>query len=124
MTVVNLNMVIEGIPCFMLPLSRNDKMVIIKYYLCIVYMFSDIYNRYIIDDITSDQQYQISLNISICFESKKSCYFTMEVFDKYRLPKIFCDWGTGFHLPGILLCTPAFGFFVWLSLKMYFHFST
>ena len=56
--------------------------------------------RYQIDDIVSDNEYQISLDMRVCFESQKDCYFSMKVFNKYRLPKVFCDWGTGFNIPG------------------------
>ncbi|CAG2196992.1 unnamed protein product [Mytilus edulis] len=47
---------------------------------------------YKIEDIFTDQEYEINLNMSVCFESQKSCYFTMTVFSGYRLPKVFCDW--------------------------------
>ncbi|XP_076076024.1 uncharacterized protein LOC143046847 [Mytilus galloprovincialis] len=63
------------------------------------YLMNVIRLEYKIEDISADQEYEINLNMSVCFESQKSCYFTMTVFNGYRLPKVFCDWGTGFNIP-------------------------
>ncbi|XP_063447091.1 uncharacterized protein LOC134726610 [Mytilus trossulus] len=63
------------------------------------YLMNVIRLEYKIEDISVDQEYEIDMNMSVCFESHKSCFFTMTVFHRYRLPKVFCDWGTGFSIP-------------------------
>ncbi|XP_052090897.1 uncharacterized protein LOC127727822 [Mytilus californianus] len=63
------------------------------------YLMNVVRLEYVIDDLSVTSEYQISLNISICFESKKTCYLSMKVFDHYKLPKVFCNWGTGFKIP-------------------------
>lgn len=63
-------------------------------------VYPALFSRYVIDDLTTTSQYQITLDMSICFEAKKDCYFSMRVFNNYKLPKIFCNSGTGFSIPG------------------------
>ncbi|VDI38368.1 Hypothetical predicted protein [Mytilus galloprovincialis] len=67
------------------------------------YLMNVIRVEYKIEDISVDQEYEIDMNMSVCFESQKSCFFTMTVFNGYRLPKVFCDWGTGFNIPDFSL---------------------
>jgi hypothetical protein len=63
-------------------------------------VYPALFSRYVIDDLPTTSQYQITLDMSICFEAKKDCYFSMRVFNNYKLPKIFCNSGTGFSIPG------------------------
>ncbi|VDI03913.1 Hypothetical predicted protein, partial [Mytilus galloprovincialis] len=52
--------------------------------------------RYMIQDLATEKKFQFSLNISLCFETYQDCLTTIKIFKDTKLPKIFCDWGTGF----------------------------
>ncbi|VDI43606.1 Hypothetical predicted protein [Mytilus galloprovincialis] len=66
--------------------------------------------EYMVEDLVSEKQFQISLNISLCFETFKDCLTTVNVLKETKLPKVFCDWGTGFpqdfSLTSLLKQTP------------------
>jgi hypothetical protein len=63
--------------------------------LTISYIFS-----FIVNDLVDDKQFQVTLNLSLCFEDGQPCLLTMNVLKDAKLPKLFCDWGTGFLVPG------------------------
>jgi hypothetical protein len=50
--------------------------------------------------MVADKQFQVTLNLSLCFEDGQPCLLTMNVLKDAKLPKLFCDWGTGFLVPG------------------------
>lgn len=64
-----------------------------------VYNFN-IFSRFTIIDLKAESQYLIDLSLSICLEAANSepCYLSAIVLNKYRLPKLYCDWNTGFFL--------------------------
>ncbi|XP_063420822.1 uncharacterized protein LOC134706043 [Mytilus trossulus] len=61
-----------------------------------LYLMNVVRMEYIIDDLATEKKYQFSLNISLCFETYQDCLTTVQVFKNTKLPKVFCDWGTGF----------------------------
>ncbi|XP_071145134.1 uncharacterized protein [Mytilus edulis] len=52
--------------------------------------------EYIVEDLVSEKKFQINLNISLCFETSKDCLTTVHVLKDTQLPKVYCDWGTGY----------------------------
>lgn len=52
--------------------------------------------RYSIEDLTSEQNFLVNLNIQICFDAKKPCLTDLSVFKNTKLPKKPCEWRTGF----------------------------
>ena len=53
-----------------------------------------------IDDLDSERKFLVSLNLSVCFESKGPCLISMPVLRKTQLPKALCDWKSDFVDPG------------------------
>ncbi|CAG2257233.1 unnamed protein product [Mytilus edulis] len=69
------------------------------------YSLYDVYNLdFVAEDLIGDEQYVISLNISICLESSGPCEVALVIFDNDRLSKPTCDWNTEFIIPD---CTSA-----------------
>lgn len=58
------------------------------------------YCSFIAEDLLGDEQYVISMNISVCLESAGPCEVALVIFDNDRLPKPTCDWNTDFIIPG------------------------
>lgn len=52
--------------------------------------------RYSIEDLTSEQNFLLNLNIQICFDAEKPCLTDLSVFKNTKLPKKPCEWRTGF----------------------------
>lgn len=59
-----------------------------------------VFSSFIAEDLIGDEQYVISLNISICLESSGPCEVALVIFDNDRLSKPTCDWNTEFIIPG------------------------
>lgn len=57
--------------------------------------------RYVLYDLESDHQYLVDMNVSVCFESAGPCELTSTMFHKTFLPKMPCQWQTGFIQTGI-----------------------
>ncbi|CAG2204549.1 unnamed protein product [Mytilus edulis] len=53
-------------------------------------------HQYMVEDLVSEKNFQINLNISLCFETFKDCLTTIQVLKDTKLPKVYCDWGTGY----------------------------
>ncbi|XP_071123150.1 uncharacterized protein [Mytilus edulis] len=67
------------------------------------YLMNVVRIEFIVEDMVDDKQFKLNLNLSLCFEDGKACMFTMNVFKDTKLPKVFCDWGTGFLIPDFSL---------------------
>ncbi|VDI06314.1 Hypothetical predicted protein [Mytilus galloprovincialis] len=67
------------------------------------YLMNVVRIEFIVEDMVDDKQFKVNLNLSLCFEDGKACMFTMNVFKDTKLPKVFCDWGTGFLIPDFSL---------------------
>ncbi|VDH92137.1 Hypothetical predicted protein [Mytilus galloprovincialis] len=69
--------------------------------------------EYMVEDLVSEKKFQLSLNISLCFETFKDCLTTVNVLKVTKLPKVYCDWGSGypqdFSLTSLLKQTPEIG---------------
>ncbi|VDI36462.1 Hypothetical predicted protein, partial [Mytilus galloprovincialis] len=52
--------------------------------------------EYVVYDLESDHQYLVDLNVSVCFEFAGPCELTSTMFHKTFLPKMPCQWQTGF----------------------------
>lgn len=55
---------------------------------------------FVIDDLTVDDVYVISMNVSECLESGGACEVFANVFQDVRLPKEKCDWNSQYVIPG------------------------
>lgn len=55
-----------------------------------------------LDNLESQNEYLVSLDVSVCFESGSACDVSMSVLKDSKLPKMTCDWTAG--LGGILIC--------------------
>ncbi|CAC5374575.1 unnamed protein product [Mytilus coruscus] len=74
------------------------------------YSLYDVYNlNFVAEDLIGDEQYVISLNISLCLESSGPCEVALVIFDNDRLSKPTCDWNTDFIIPGFSLKTYLLG---------------
>lgn len=58
------------------------------------------YCSFILTDLTSENMYMISLNLSVCMESVGDCIVDTQVLVNQKLPKILCSNGTGLVIPG------------------------
>ncbi|XP_071123204.1 uncharacterized protein [Mytilus edulis] len=63
------------------------------------YLMNVVRVEFILKDFIIERQFEIQMNISICLE-EQSCSLNFTVFQESKLPKIFCDSGTGFLIPG------------------------
>ncbi|CAG2190131.1 unnamed protein product [Mytilus edulis] len=52
--------------------------------------------EYVVYDLESDHQYLVDMNVSVCFEFAGPCELTSTMFHKTFLPKMPCQWQTGF----------------------------
>ncbi|XP_052067241.1 uncharacterized protein LOC127706624 [Mytilus californianus] len=66
------------------------------------YLMNVVRVEFILKDLKEERKFEIDMNISICFE-EDSCISSFIVFQKTTLPKVFCEWGTGFLIPGFSL---------------------
>lgn len=57
--------------------------------------------RYSIDDLADERKFLVNMNISVCFESDAPCLYDIVLFQDSLLPKIMCDWESGFSIPGM-----------------------
>lgn len=69
--------------------------------------FFIVYIRYVIYDLESDHQYLVDLNVSACFEASGPCDFNSAIFHKTFLPKMPCQWQTGFIQKGNVYLLPC-----------------
>jgi hypothetical protein len=56
--------------------------------------------RFTIHDLSSEKQYMLNMNISVCLEHDGACLVSVPIFKNTKLPKIGCDWNGGFKIPG------------------------
>ena len=77
------------------------------------------YCSFIAEDLLGDEQYVISMNISVCLESAGPCEVALVIFDNDRLPKPTCDWNTDFIIPG----KPLSVYLEWSPLSVYLEWS-
>ncbi|XP_052083539.1 uncharacterized protein LOC127720831 [Mytilus californianus] len=54
---------------------------------------------FVVDDLTADKVYAVSMNISVCLESGGACEVFTNVFQDHRLPKAECDYNSQFVIP-------------------------
>lgn len=59
-----------------------------------------VYYSFVVEDLVGEEQYVISMNISLCLEANGPCEVSLVLFDNDRLPKPKCDWNTDFIIPG------------------------
>jgi hypothetical protein len=64
------------------------------------YNIDDYVCRYSIDDYQAQMKYVLNLNTSICLEAHGDCVVDMVIFKNTTLPKLICDWSSGFTIPG------------------------
>ncbi|KAL3873935.1 hypothetical protein ACJMK2_037012, partial [Sinanodonta woodiana] len=57
---------------------------------------------YSVFDLASEKKYLLSLNLSICFEAD-TCLVSEPVLKNVKLPKVLCDWNSGFLIPDFSL---------------------
>lgn len=53
---------------------------------------------YKIDDFDGESQYLVSLNMSVCFESNKTCHMTAQVLSNTWLKKTLCAWDNNYYI--------------------------
>ncbi|CAG2244639.1 unnamed protein product [Mytilus edulis] len=58
---------------------------------------------YSIDDLPEQRKFLVNMNISVCFESDDPCLYDFVLFKDSLIPKILCDWESGFSIPGFSL---------------------
>lgn len=54
---------------------------------------------FILHDLYAEDQYLLSLTLSLCWESHGSCQ-DHHIFRNARLPKPTCNWNMDFKIPG------------------------
>lgn len=57
--------------------------------------------RFTITDLSIEKEYLIDMDLSVCTETEGTCYVSVKVFNKYRLPKHDCDWNSTFYIKGV-----------------------
>ncbi|XP_063431651.1 uncharacterized protein LOC134714342 [Mytilus trossulus] len=68
------------------------------------YAMNEVFNLdFVVDDLTADKVYVVSMNISVCLESGGACEVVTSVFQDHRLPKAECDYDSQFVIPGFSL---------------------
>ncbi|XP_052081256.1 uncharacterized protein LOC127719281 [Mytilus californianus] len=59
---------------------------------------------YMAKEITAENVYQFTVNVSICFESSGDCHYEYTVFDNTKIPIPPCNWtDTDYNVPGFQL---------------------
>ncbi|VDI15760.1 Hypothetical predicted protein [Mytilus galloprovincialis] len=53
---------------------------------------------YSIEDFSGESMYLVSLNMSVCFESNKSCHVSAQILSNTWLKKTLCAWNTNYYL--------------------------
>ena len=74
----------------------------IFFYLALDKTIFPLFYRFIIKNYVTEKYFELDLNISLCFEDRKDCVLIITVLEKSKLPKVFCNWGTGYYKPGML----------------------
>lgn len=52
------------------------------------------FDRATIDDLVSEGNYMVSLDISVCYDAHSPCKYTETILRNTRLRKSVCDWET------------------------------
>ncbi|CAG2247494.1 unnamed protein product [Mytilus edulis] len=60
---------------------------------------------YKIDDFDGESQYLVSLNMSVCFESNKTCHMTAQILSNTWLKKTLCAWDNSYYISNFSLST-------------------
>ena len=58
------------------------------------------------EDLPDKNCYIVNIALSICLEAEAECDITKIVLENTLLPKLPCDYNTGFNIPG-KMCTFA-----------------
>ncbi|XP_076086913.1 uncharacterized protein LOC143057490 [Mytilus galloprovincialis] len=53
--------------------------------------------RFLINDLSTEQEYAISMTASVCLESNGTCQ-EFHILDRIRVPKPVCNWDKGFKI--------------------------
>ncbi|VDI13107.1 Hypothetical predicted protein, partial [Mytilus galloprovincialis] len=62
--------------------------------------------QYSIEDLYTEMYYLVNMKIQFCYESTEpQCYHQFTVLQNTKLPKMQCDWNSGFVTPGFSLDT-------------------
>ncbi|VDI36613.1 Hypothetical predicted protein, partial [Mytilus galloprovincialis] len=56
-----------------------------------------------IDDFSGESKYLVSLNMSICFESNKSCHVSTQILSNTWLTKALCAWDNNYYISNFSL---------------------
>ncbi|XP_076089891.1 uncharacterized protein LOC143061777 [Mytilus galloprovincialis] len=68
------------------------------------YAMNEVFNLdFVVDDLTADKVYVVTMNMSVCLESGGACEVLTNVFQDHRLPKAECDYDSQFVIPGFNL---------------------
>ncbi|XP_052081233.1 uncharacterized protein LOC127719257 [Mytilus californianus] len=59
----------------------------------------------LIEDYPTERQYEVTLDLSICFESDSPCMISVPVLRKTILPKTICEWKSDFIDPNFSYMT-------------------
>jgi hypothetical protein len=59
-----------------------------------------LFSSFNVHDFASEKVYLLNLNISVCFEAFGECASEVQVFKDTKVPKMACDWSTGYAIPG------------------------
>ncbi|VDI33335.1 Hypothetical predicted protein, partial [Mytilus galloprovincialis] len=65
-----------------------------------VWLFGFIRMELSLVDLTAEEHYLIDLTLSVCMEADSSipCELSIQIFNKYKLPKQKCNWNTDFFI--------------------------
>ncbi|XP_052081234.1 uncharacterized protein LOC127719258 [Mytilus californianus] len=60
---------------------------------------------YMINDFDGESLYLVSLNMSVCFESNKTCHVTTQILSNTWLKKTLCAWDNSYYISNFSLST-------------------
>ena len=63
-------------------------------FLTMRHIYGSIFSRFTIDDLVSERNYLISLELTVCYDSVSDCSYTGTILRNIKLPKPECNWET------------------------------
>ncbi|XP_033724862.1 uncharacterized protein LOC117314852 [Pecten maximus] len=55
-------------------------------------------------NLEGEKKYMVNMNLSVCFEQAAAdCLISLQIFEDFKLTKLFCDWNSGFRIPDFSL---------------------
>jgi len=58
-----------------------------------------IFDSFTIIDLVGEKKYLLNMNLAVCME-QDTCIVNLPIFEDHKLPKVFCDWSSGFAIKG------------------------